>query len=128
MSLLIPAIDPMVEGTWKTMSIDVLLKPKKPRTMIDDVESCFWLLLNTAWDHFIDGELPWDWTDLFDEKKAFRSGLGKPLGFEIGGNKNYLFLAKSKSTNSSSQACRSPMFCSSSLISSTDIGDWSTAT
>ncbi|KAI0344305.1 hypothetical protein BDW22DRAFT_1427927 [Trametopsis cervina] len=71
-------------GTWQFMSIGILTDPTKAHTIMDDVESCFWVFYYTALHHFkiISG---WPRVDIFDEQKqqvkagrvVFVGGYGK---------------------------------------------------
>ena len=40
------------QGTWQFISVALLRKPTKPHDILDDIESCFWVLLYISFIHF----------------------------------------------------------------------------
>ncbi|KAI0344314.1 hypothetical protein BDW22DRAFT_1355684 [Trametopsis cervina] len=78
-------------GTWQFMSIGILTDPTKVHTIMDDVESCFWVFYYSALHHFkiING---WPRVDIFDEQKqqvrdgrvVFVGGTGKRAALTSG--------------------------------------------
>ena len=48
----------MRQGTWQFISVALLRRPTKEHDLLDDIESCFWVLLYVSFIHFelIEGE------------------------------------------------------------------------
>ncbi|KAH8099761.1 hypothetical protein BXZ70DRAFT_1008742 [Cristinia sonorae] len=74
-------------GTWQFLSIGLASNPKKPQDVLDDIESCFWVLLYSAVHHF---ESTADRTILtmFDYRDQYMAeemtGGGQKLGYLCG--------------------------------------------
>ena len=51
-SVIRPNADIYFQGTWQFISIELLRQPSKHHDILDDIESCFWVLLYVSFIHF----------------------------------------------------------------------------
>ncbi|KAI0337295.1 hypothetical protein BDW22DRAFT_1364281 [Trametopsis cervina] len=78
-------------GTWHFMSVFLLKNPGKRHALVDDIESCFWLLLYMSVHHFKHTGLPID-LEMFDQstQKLDEDGILQLFG---GSKKNDFFFS-----------------------------------
>lgn len=78
---------PSPKSAWKFLSVHILEKPEWRRTILDDIESIYWLLLYCAL-HWLPHNRPHFNMSLFDESTVeHRSGPGMLPSIVVGGSK-----------------------------------------
>ncbi|TCD65441.1 hypothetical protein EIP91_002697 [Steccherinum ochraceum] len=73
-------------GTWQFLSCALLSSPKKSHDVLDDLESCYWVLLFSALRHFESNALPKDFKifDHYDDSNDLSedmTGGSQKMGF-----------------------------------------------
>ncbi|KAH8099749.1 hypothetical protein BXZ70DRAFT_907768 [Cristinia sonorae] len=77
-------------GTWQFLSIALGLNPRKVHDILDDLESCYWVLLYQALHHFESNEKTRETLKMFDEYNELIAPDGTYMC--TGGMKKFVYL------------------------------------